>query len=60
VDFAGRRIIACDAPLEFVEVTESTGTAELNASDLQRVHLESELRYVESKLTENDPKRMSV
>ena len=60
VDFAGQRVVACDAPLEFIEVTESTGTAELNASDSQKVHLESELRYVESKLTENDPKRMSV
>lgn len=60
VDFSGQRVLACDGPLEFVEVTESAGTAELNASDRSRVRLESELRSLETKLTENDPKRIGV
>ena len=61
VEFAGRGVITCDAPVEFVEVTDSSGKAEMLSDEPQRVLLRAELSSLETaKLAENDPKRIGV
>ena len=60
VDLRGRRVVSCEAILEFVEVSEAGGKIELSASDPERVHVESTLDVPDPKLSENDPKKIGV
>jgi hypothetical protein len=59
-DLQGRRIVAGDAILAWVEVVELGGKAEMFASDPQHVRIESTMDILEPKLRENDPKRIGV
>ena len=60
VDLRGRRVVSCEAILEFIEVSEAGGKIELSASDPERVHVESTLDVPDPKLSENDPKKIGV
>ena len=60
VDLRGRRVVSCEAILEFVEVTEAGGKTEFSASDPQRVHIESSLDVLDPKLSQSDPKKIGV
>jgi hypothetical protein len=59
-DLRGRRVVTGDSPLDFIEVTETTGKTEFFSSDPQHVRIESTLQPVEEKLAEDDPKRIGV
>jgi Heparinase II/III-like protein/Heparinase II/III N-terminus len=59
-DVTGRRVVTCDAPLDFIEVTEEAGKIELFSSDPRQVHLTAGLGPVEAKLAEDDPRRIGV
>jgi hypothetical protein len=59
-ELGGRAVVTCDAPLDFVEITEEAGKTELYSSDPQQVHLVSGLGSVEAKLAEDDPRQIGV
>ena len=60
MDFHGRRVVSCEAILDFVEISEAGGKTEMSASDPERVHVESTLDVPDPKLSENDPKKIGV
>jgi hypothetical protein len=59
-DLRGRRVVTGDGPLDFIEVTETTGKAEFFSSDPQRVRIETTLEPVEERLAEDNPRRIGV
>ena len=60
VDLHGRRVVSCEAILEFVEVTEAGGKTQFSASNPEHVHVESTLDVPDPKLSESDPKKIGV
>jgi hypothetical protein len=60
VDLFGRRVVSCEAILEFVEVTEAGGKTQFSAANPERVHLESSLDVPDPKLSKSDPKKIGV
>jgi len=60
VDFHGRRVVSCEAILDFVEISEAGGKTEMSASDPERVHVESGLDVADLKPSESDPKKIGV